>query len=421
MPASVNTLPSTPLRSPQSGSDLDVGQRSKSENPFENFVRGGSEPSAQPGHNGPAPKVPHSEEGSPNREVDSETPISSEELPDQLDPIDHPLTDKNETVSLRRSDIEPFTANNNQLPPGALTIDKSQSAGNTLEAASPPTKTASAPTQFELVKYASDSRVDAEPLQASSPQIVDGDKQINPAHLKNVETAIIQHRSAAETPVMDGAITAPGSRKPDADIRLHPLANTPPATFTGPPTGSPRFDIAVSTEQDQALANPDFAMEQEAPESDIALPTHTRETGQASSGQAGPVRTPDMARAIAGQLSAAISVRSGSDTIEVALNPQELGRVSIALSGRDDGIVLSISAERPETLDLMRRHVLELSSEFRELGYKNISLDFGMQSEQHHERHQDPAGTLDIQDNPDDPQATDLPTKIVSQGVDLRY
>ena len=33
-------------------------------------------------------------------------------------------------------------------------------------------------------------------------------------------------------------------------------------------------------------------------------------------------------------------------------------------------------AERPETLDLMRRHIEQLETEFRQLGYDNIGFEF---------------------------------------------
>ncbi|WP_171101416.1 flagellar hook-length control protein FliK [Ruegeria sp. HKCCD7255] len=86
----------------------------------------------------------------------------------------------------------------------------------------------------------------------------------------------------------------------------------------------------------------------------------------------------DTARAIAGQMAAAISAKPGSGAIEIALNPEELGRVSIILNGREDGFQLTIAAERPEALDLMRRHLAVLSSEFQKLGYSDLSFDLGM-------------------------------------------
>ncbi|RLK00507.1 flagellar hook-length control protein FliK [Ruegeria conchae] len=86
----------------------------------------------------------------------------------------------------------------------------------------------------------------------------------------------------------------------------------------------------------------------------------------------------EYARAIAGQLAAVISARPGVQGVDIALNPEELGRVSITLTNREDGLHLMIMTERPETLDLMRRHIALLSAEFEKLGYQGMSLDLGL-------------------------------------------
>lgn len=96
----------------------------------------------------------------------------------------------------------------------------------------------------------------------------------------------------------------------------------------------------------------------------------------------------DTARAIAGQMAAVISAKPGAGGVEIALNPEELGRVSITLNGRDDGMHLMIMAERPETLDLMRRHIALLSAEFEKLGYAGLSLDLGTSGDTPPEREQ---------------------------------
>ena len=79
----------------------------------------------------------------------------------------------------------------------------------------------------------------------------------------------------------------------------------------------------------------------------------SRESAPSLSAPAQAARA-EVARAIAGQMAAAVQARPGSGAVEIALNPEELGRVSIVLNGRDDGFYVTIAAERPETLDLMR-------------------------------------------------------------------
>lgn len=85
---------------------------------------------------------------------------------------------------------------------------------------------------------------------------------------------------------------------------------------------------------------------------------------------------PELRRHVFQQLSSAISV-SGGKTTEVALNPAELGRVRISLNSGDAGLVVSIVAERPETLDLMRRNAAQLVTEFSDIGYSSVEFSFG--------------------------------------------
>ncbi|WP_420585927.1 flagellar hook-length control protein FliK [Ruegeria sp.] len=89
----------------------------------------------------------------------------------------------------------------------------------------------------------------------------------------------------------------------------------------------------------------------------------------------------ETARAVANQMASVITARPQSGTIEVALNPEELGRVSIVMNGRDDGLHMTIAAERPETLDMMRRHISVLEAEFRNLGLGDLSFDLGTSSD----------------------------------------
>lgn len=91
----------------------------------------------------------------------------------------------------------------------------------------------------------------------------------------------------------------------------------------------------------------------------------------------------EMARAIAGQMAAAITSKPGSGRVEIALNPEELGKVSIILTGREDGFHLVLSAERPETLDLMRRHIGILTAELQDMGFGDLSFDLGTSGEKH--------------------------------------
>lgn len=68
-------------------------------------------------------------------------------------------------------------------------------------------------------------------------------------------------------------------------------------------------------------------------------------------------------------------VRTRDGQVEILLDPVELGRVTVLL-GTDDRSGLGIIAERPETLDLIRRHSDQLLRDLRDSGMPNASLDF---------------------------------------------
>jgi len=77
------------------------------------------------------------------------------------------------------------------------------------------------------------------------------------------------------------------------------------------------------------------------------------------------------------QIVAAISSRGMNTTIEVRLDPPELGRVTIDFEGRGGDIVrATVAAEAPDTLELMRRNIDILQRELEKSGLANIDLQF---------------------------------------------
>lgn len=68
--------------------------------------------------------------------------------------------------------------------------------------------------------------------------------------------------------------------------------------------------------------------------------------------------------------------KSTNGAIIVALNPRELGRVRMSMTASETGFVVSIIAERAETLDIMRRHSDALMDEFRRFGFESPDLEF---------------------------------------------
>ncbi len=62
--------------------------------------------------------------------------------------------------------------------------------------------------------------------------------------------------------------------------------------------------------------------------------------------------------------------------VELTLSPEELGRLRLTFTVDGGSMAVAVNAERPETLDLLRRHIDALAQELREIGYENVSFDF---------------------------------------------
>ncbi|MEY8828109.1 flagellar hook-length control protein FliK [Sedimentitalea sp. XS_ASV28] len=131
------------------------------------------------------------------------------------------------------------------------------------------------------------------------------------------------------------------------------------------------------------------------------------------------VARPEAVRHAAAQAVEILAKEPGK-TVEIALNPEELGRVRLSLSTSDAGMTVSIVSERPETLDLMRRHIDQLSQEFQRLGYQQTSFEFSGEASNGDESA--PGKELVDHDGAHvtDEMQTATPTRLVQTGLDLR-
>ncbi|SMH42613.1 flagellar hook-length control protein FliK [Maritimibacter sp. HL-12] len=107
-----------------------------------------------------------------------------------------------------------------------------------------------------------------------------------------------------------------------------------------------------------------------------AVPGDLRNAEIASSTPApNPVSRMDQGRAIALQIAEVLRV-SGDRAVELRLQPEELGRVSLTMSQEGGHLQVTLVAERPETLELMRRHIDLLGEELRRLGHGSVQFLF---------------------------------------------
>lgn len=105
----------------------------------------------------------------------------------------------------------------------------------------------------------------------------------------------------------------------------------------------------------------------------FALPQMLAEASVRSGASSFRAETP---RHVAQQLAEAVAT-AGKRNVDVSLNPRELGHVNMRVTTTDVGVTVVINAERPETEDLMRRHIQDLAREFKDMGFSDISFQFG--------------------------------------------
>ncbi|WP_300515740.1 flagellar hook-length control protein FliK [Aliiroseovarius sp.] len=62
--------------------------------------------------------------------------------------------------------------------------------------------------------------------------------------------------------------------------------------------------------------------------------------------------------------------------VELTLSPEELGRLRLTFTVDGGTMAVAVNAERPETMDLLRRNIDALAQELREIGYDEVNFDF---------------------------------------------
>ena len=179
-------------------------------------------------------------------------------------------------------------------------------------------------------------------------------------------------------------------------------------------------------------AQPALVMPQ-APEAPLEDATVIRQAeGQISgaSGASAQSAAPDLASTSGAglghtaiqQLAMAIR-RSEGGEIEIALDPEELGKVRLTLTPHDTRVAVSVMVERPETLDLIRRHIDALTNDLRQQGYSQVAFDFAQgQNQQGHKSQADvPAHVASADKAPLPDAGTITPRRPVrAGGLDLR-
>ncbi|EKE43792.1 hypothetical protein OCGS_2126 [Oceaniovalibus guishaninsula JLT2003] len=147
--------------------------------------------------------------------------------------------------------------------------------------------------------------------------------------------------------------------------------------MTTPPQGP---QIVWSSSQNQPSTPPAIENTDRLPTEPSAsappLPTGATAThGAGPSAPAMPTASPVPAQIVVPQIAEAARAL-GQGPVDIALSPEELGRVRLTLNVTEQGMSVVIQADRDETLALLRRNIDMLGTALGELGFAKLDFAF---------------------------------------------
>ena len=182
--------------------------------------------------------------------------------------------------------------------------------------------------------------------------------------------------SIVEPPITQPQTSPPPARhaRDDAPMRATFTVGAPgqrSGSWTIPVTGSQSTTTAMTNAFQAAGTGSATSADQGvntlvAAESELNLPAQLTQSGIIASTPAMTHTPPAMAQSAAQQIAVALAnpTRDTDAPLELALDPPELGRVRLQITELAGILTLTIHTERPETADLMRRHLDLLAQEF---------------------------------------------------------
>jgi len=254
----------------------------------------------------------------------------------------------------------------NAAPAKAALLDVRKGAVtfSSVAGAKPASARQGAPASGMLAPGMSAHGVSAQGAAASSPAVFDpqaallleGGAGMEPASELRLELA-----DRVETRRADATMLKPGAG----------LHNRIAVAGAQPPLAQQAADVMIDAASG-ADAGADLGASKQALSGSVSPASFAAAASQAAPSQA--VSAP-----AASQLVAAVkSERIGNgNTIEVRLDPPEMGRVRIDFSLETaDAVKAVLTVERPETLEHLRRHAHDLMDQLKQAGFAEIDLEF---------------------------------------------
>lgn len=165
----------------------------------------------------------------------------------------------------------------------------------------------------------------------------------------------------------------------------HAAAGPPHAAARGEQPGASSIAAGDAATVRVAGSSPDMPVTQESGRGGDAPPVEDvpgdwgRGEARGESARAEQAR-PDASRPVTPRnLSAQVAegVRVSPDgRVEIALQPEELGRVRLTMHGGEGALHVVVQAERADTEALLRRHIALLRNDLADIGYADVSFSF---------------------------------------------
>ncbi|QYX57106.1 flagellar hook-length control protein FliK [Roseovarius sp. SCSIO 43702] len=216
--------------------------------------------------------------------------------------------------------------------------------------------------------------------------------------------------AAAPSPSLDAG-RAKDALRFDRASAFEPIAPRSPSEPLHPAPSATNPAIAPIPFEGEAPQKPDLsAVAETRPSTDAARP--------APEVPGGAPRAADIVRQVTHQVTQT-SASIGERSVEITLNPVELGRVRLAMVPGDGTMMVTVIADRPETLDLLRRHIDLLAQDFRDLGYGRSEFSFDQDTQRKSgtfASRSAPAGAAEA--HPED--TAPVATRVSLDGLDLR-
>lgn len=221
--------------------------------------------------------------------------------------------------------------------------------------------------------------------------------------------------------------------KPGPDRYSNAAQKLPDTTSTAPRPVAPMQTLVTGPAPASSAALPGMAGTAPDPMSGLSFPLAAQDVAPliqpgapASTGAPAPPAAPH-AVPVAQQIAAALQDRAPDRTapLDLALDPPELGRVRLSVVEVAGTLTLSITAERAETADLMRRHMNLLADELGRAGVDapGVNISHGDGGGQRSRGHAD-QNTGDAPTEPVAPRPPNDPMPAarlaVDSGLDLR-